>query len=60
MIQFHLPGTAMSQNALNVLVNNVQLSPHFTDVNIASIESTGENTQGVNFDMRAVINLEEE
>jgi len=49
-------GSALSQTALNVLVNNVQLSPNFSNVNIGKIESRGENAQGVIFDMKAKIN----
>jgi len=48
-------GSALSQNALNILVNNVQLSPHFTQASIGKIESKGANTQGLNFDLRAKI-----
>ena len=49
-------GSALSSTALNVLVNNVQLSPYFNEVNIGSIESRGENLAGVNFDLTASIN----
>ena len=49
-------GSALSSTALNVLVNNVQLSPYFSEVNIGSIESRGENLPGVNFDLTASIN----
>lgn len=50
-------GSALSQNALNVLVNNLQLSPYFTEVSVDKIESRGEKTAGFNFDMRSKINL---
>lgn len=48
-------GSALSQTALNVLVNNVQLSPYFSDASIGKIESRGSNTQGLNFDLKANI-----
>lgn len=50
-------GSALSQNALNVLVNNLQLSPYFTEVSVNKIESRGEKTSGFNFDIRSKINL---
>lgn len=50
-------GSALSQNALNVLVNNLQLSPYFTEVSVNKIESRGEKTAGFNFDIRSKINL---
>jgi len=50
-------GSALSQNALNVLVNNLQLSPYFTEVSVNKIESRGEKTTGFNFDIRSEINL---
>lgn len=50
-------GSALSQDALNVLVNNLQLSPYFTQVTVNKIESRGEKTTGFNFDMKAAINL---
>jgi len=50
-------GSALSQTALNVLVNNAQLSPYLSNVRIGSIESRGESAQGVNFDMQASVNL---
>lgn len=50
-------GSALSQNALNVLVNNLQLSPYFTEVSINKIESRGEKITGFNFDVSSKINL---
>jgi hypothetical protein len=50
-------GSALSQTALNVLVNNLQLSPYFTEVSVNKIESRGEKTSGFNFDIRSKINL---
>jgi hypothetical protein len=51
-------GSALSQEALNVLVNNLQLSSQFTEVSINKIESMAEKTAGVNFDVRAKINVD--
>lgn len=48
-------GIALSQEALNVLVNNVKLSPYFTDIAMDKIESRGENLPGLTFDMRAKV-----
>jgi hypothetical protein len=46
-------GIALSQASLNVLVNNVKLSPHFDNVSIGKIESRGENSPGLAFDIKA-------
>lgn len=51
-------GSALSQDALNVLVSNLQLNPHFSQVSVNSIESRGEKTAGFNFDMRSAITLD--
>jgi hypothetical protein len=37
------------------LVNNVKLSPYFTDIAMDKIESRGENLPGLTFDMRAKV-----
>jgi Tfp pilus assembly protein PilN len=51
-------GIALSQTAFNVLVSNVKLSPHFSDVSMDKVESRGENLPGLTFDMRArVVNV---
>lgn len=52
-------GAALSQEALNILVNNLQLSPYFTEVTINKIESIAERSAGVNFDIRAKISLKD-
>jgi len=51
-------GSALSQDSLNVLVNNLQLNPHFAEVSVNKIESRGEKTAGFNFDMKAKIVLD--
>jgi len=48
-------GTALSQTSLNILVNNVKLSPYFDSVSIGKIESRGENSPGLAFDIRAKV-----
>jgi Tfp pilus assembly protein PilN len=48
-------GAALSQTSLNVLVNNVKLSPHFDSVSIGKIESRGENAPGLAFDIKAKV-----
>jgi Tfp pilus assembly protein PilN len=53
-------GGALSQDALNVLVNNLQLSPYFTQISVNKIESRGEKVAGFNFDMKSNINLNAE
>jgi Tfp pilus assembly protein PilN len=53
-------GSALSQNALNVLINNLQLNPYFTAVTINKIESRGEKITGFNFDIKSNINLDAE
>lgn len=55
MINF--TGSALSQDSLNILVNNLQLNPHFAEVSVNKIESRGEKTTGFNFDMKARIIL---
>ena len=53
-------GSALSQNSLNVLVNNLQLNPHFAEVSVNKIESRGEKVAGFNFDMQAKVILDAE
>ena len=51
-------GTAFSQDALNVLINNMQLHKNFNDVRISRIESRDETSSGVLFDISSNINLD--
>lgn len=51
-------GTAYSQDALNVLVNNMQLDPHFSEVKISKIESSTENANSMDFDITSGIKWE--
>jgi Tfp pilus assembly protein PilN len=48
-------GTALSQASLNVLVNNIKLSPYFDNVSMGKIESRGENSPGLAFDVKAQV-----
>ncbi|MDD3744688.1 MAG: PilN domain-containing protein [Lentimicrobiaceae bacterium] len=47
-------GVAYSQDSLNVLVNNMQLDSHFSNVRISKIEST-QQSAGINFDVASDI-----
>ena len=51
-------GSALSQDSLNVLINNLQLNPNFTEVSVNKIESRGEKTTGFNFNMKAKVVLD--
>ena len=51
-------GTAFSQDALNVLINNMQLHKNFYDVRISRIESRDEKSSGVLFDISSNISLD--
>ena len=50
-------GVAFSQDALNVLINNMQLDKNFSDVRISRIESRDEKSRGVLFDISSNVNL---
>lgn len=50
-------GTAFSQDALNVLINNMQLDKNFYDVRISRIESRDEKSSGVLFDISSKVSL---
>jgi Tfp pilus assembly protein PilN len=51
-------GVALSQTALNILINNMQLDNHFYDVRISRIESQNELSNAVMFDITSNISLE--
>lgn len=51
-------GSALSQESLNILVNNLQLNPYFAEVSINKIESRGEKVAGFNFDIKAKVILD--
>lgn len=48
-----LSGVVRSQLSLNVLINNLQLSPNFTNVVVGTIESQGSSTPGFAFRLSA-------
>jgi Tfp pilus assembly protein PilN len=48
-----LVGTATSQNSLNLLINNIQLSPYFFNVAVDRIESSPEETGVLIFRIKA-------
>ena len=42
-----------SQTAFNKFINNLQLSPHFTNINVGEIEANSDNDSGITFSIRA-------
>ena len=46
-------GVALSQNSLNTLINNIQISPDYFNVIVDRIESEGEKSPGFAFSLRA-------
>lgn len=46
-------GVALSQGALNTLINNIQISPDYFNVIVDRIESESEKTPGFTFSLRA-------
>ena len=52
-------GTAFSQDALNVLINNMQLDQNFSNVRISRIESKDEKSSSILFDISSDVNLED-
>jgi len=46
-------GTSQSQNALNLLISNISLSPSFFNVRINQISSTGSEADGITFQIAA-------
>src|SRR5260221_7624709 len=48
-------GKALSQASLNLLVNNIQLSPHFSDVVINRIQVKNANNIGFEFEIQAKV-----
>lgn len=47
-------GTTNSQPSFNLFVNNLQLSPHFVNVSLDSVESTQDGEAGLAFKLRAI------
>lgn len=50
-------GIATSQRSLNLLINNLQLSPNFSNVVVSTIESEGTATPGFSFRLGAQTRL---
>jgi Tfp pilus assembly protein PilN len=48
-----LKGTVLSQKSLNILINNLQISPDFHNVVVSTIESEGIQTSGFLFQLTA-------
>jgi Tfp pilus assembly protein PilN len=52
-----LNGRTSSQDSLNTLINNLQLSSDFVQISVDKIEASGQNEPGFEFSMRAQTNL---
>lgn len=48
-----ITGNTLSQTAFNVLINNLQLSPDFVNINVGQIESSDQTESGITFSIRA-------
>ncbi len=48
-----LKGTVLSQKSLNILINNLQISPDFSNVVVSTIESEGLSNSGFLFQLTA-------
>jgi len=51
-----LKGTVLSQKSLNILINNLQISPDFSNIVVSTIESEGITSSGFAFQLTAQIN----
>lgn len=51
-IDVNISGRTLSQNAFNLLINNLQISPKFTKINVSEVESGGDKP-GLSFKIRA-------
>lgn len=49
----NIEGFALSQNSFNILINNLQLSPHFLQVSVSKIESSDQGGPGLFFSLQA-------
>ncbi|MDQ3008614.1 MAG: PilN domain-containing protein [bacterium] len=52
-----LSGSTLSNNSLNLLINNIQLSPYFTKVSVDKIENAPDQSPGFLFVIRAETNF---
>lgn len=48
-----LKGTVLSQKSLNILINNLQISPKFHNIVVSTIESEGIKSSGFSFQLTA-------
>lgn len=48
-----LKGTVLSQKSLNILINNLQISPKFHNIVVSTIESEGLKSSGFSFQLTA-------
>jgi Tfp pilus assembly protein PilN len=55
--QVAITGKVLSQRSLNLLINNLQISPSFTNVVVNTIESEGSLSSGFAFRLNAQTNL---
>ncbi len=55
--QVVLNGKTLSQKSLNTLINNLQLSPDFSQISVDKIEASGPSSPGFEFTMRAQTKL---
>jgi Tfp pilus assembly protein PilN len=52
-----IAGTAPTNTSLNVLINNIQLTPKFSDVTVERIETSRDTGKGFEFRIRAQMKL---
>ena len=48
-----ISGKTLSQSSFNLLINNLQLSPRFTNVSVSRVESDSGGSSGLNFSITA-------
>lgn len=48
-----ISGTTHSQTAFNLLINNLQISPDFQNINVSQIESNSNDEEGIKFTIKA-------
>ncbi len=48
-----ISGSTLSQTAFNLLINNLQLSPDFNNINVSEIESGEDDDAGITFNIKA-------
>lgn len=48
-----IAGNTFSRNAFNLLVNNLQLSPNFSNINVGQVQSSDEDTGSIEFSIQA-------